>query len=436
MKTNKYVDVVVGLQAGSEAKGKLISIMPGPYGALVRTGSVNAAHTSYLGNEMLLYHQLPCGSAHFPKAKIILGANAQIDLDYLKKEIQILKDHDCWLVDGKPRLIIDNNATIIDYADKVAENGGRMPDCGKLYFNPTECEEHKRLGGTCMGCEKLPKDSAWAKLGSTTHGSGANLIRKIARGTKMAILAGQPLRFKDYINEKMATGLYNNMYSCFDEMLEKDVITDWSSVIDVVPIESACENEFTKQFVGDASEYINMLIDEYVPVLLEGTQGAVLSLYHGYKNKGTSKDTNAANWCSEAGISPLAIRDIYGVARTYPIRVAGDSGPMSGEEITWGQLSGKMESPKLMEELTSATKRRRRIFRFGDQDFQKALNINRPTKLMLTFVDYLHYTDFGKSSWDDLTDRSRTWILDLEKRLGVYFNYLSTGPKQEDLIVR
>jgi len=156
----------------------------------------------------------------------------------------------------------------------------------------------------------------------------------------------------------------------------------------------------------------------------------------GYRNKTTSRDTNAANWCSEAGVSPLAIRDIYAVARTYPIRVAGKSGDLSGAEITWEDVTKFAESPEPIIELTSATKRARRVFKFGKKDFEKSLNINRPTELMLTFVDYLHHSDFGKSNWDDLSQKSKSWVLDLEEEVGVSFRHLSTGPKQEHTIRR
>jgi len=398
-KNNRCVDVVVGLQAGSEAKGKLISVLTSQYKALVRTGAPNAAHVSYCGKLPYTWHQLPAGSMNFPKAKIILGVNAQIDLKYLKREIQFLKDNNAWLgEDGRPRLVIDKNATMIDPVDKIAENGGRMPDCGSMYYEPTKCEEHLKLGGTCVGCSKLPKDSAWMALGSTTSGSGANAIRRILRGTKMAKLAGQ--------------------------------------VEDVVPLRYADEDEFTREFVCDTVSLLGDMIDNNEDILLEGTQGSVLSLYHGYRGKTTSRDTNAASWCSEAGVSPLSIREVYGVARTYPIRVAGASGPMSGTEITWNDITAFAKSVKQIEEKTSSTKRVRRVFLFGDVDFQKSMKLNRPTKLCLTFADYLCAEDYGKNRWEDLSPQTQAWIIGTEQRNNVHFEYVSTGPEQESTIYR
>ena len=90
-------------------------------------------------------------------------------------------------------------------------------------------------------------------------------------------------------------------------------------------------------------------------VLLEGTQGAALSLYHGPYPHVTSRDTTVAGCLAEAGIAPTRVRKVVMVCRTYPIRVEspseGDSGPMS-EEITWKVISERSGIP--LEELEPA----------------------------------------------------------------------------------
>lgn len=440
--TNRCVDTLVGMQAGSEGKGKLVSVLGRDYKALVRTGGTNSAHTSYAGTKKFLFHQLPCGSVNFPMSKLVLGANTHIDLEYLFREIQLLKDNDCWLIDGKPRLYIDKNATLVESVDKVAENGGRMPECGDLYFHPRDCNIHNdQLHGTCVGCSKISSDSAWVKLGSTTHGCGANAIRRILRGTRMALMAGQPFKLKEYVFDKLAqysdSNNCNSGLNCFLEALEEcPITTDWSKYVNVAPIKFAGGVPELKEFVCDTVPLLNKMVDDGCDVLLEGTQGSLLSLFHGYMGKTTSRDTNASTWFSEAGLSPLCARDVYGVARVYPIRVAGASGDLSGEEITWEEVTRISESPKPIVELTSATKRKRRVFCFGHDDFKKSIQINRPTKLMLSFVDQHHYTNFGKTDWCNLHENTREWIESVEKQHGVHFDYLSTGPKQMDIIIR
>lgn len=438
--TNRCVDILVGLNAGSEGKGKFMSILQDvPYAALVRTGGPNAAHTVEFKGKHYPFHMIPCGAFHFPDAKLILGANAQIDIDHLKHEIEVLKEQGVWKDD---RLMIDPNAVIIDPIDKVAENGGRMPDCGDLYFHPRDCGKHTELGETCFGCDQLPPDSAWAKLGSTTHGVGANQARKAARGTKMVVLPGQSLDLAEYFRKKVDRNgaTYDEITKEIMYLIDKGPITDWGEFIKSEPVRYAEDDDFLRGFVGPTVDYLNRLIDDNKPILIEGTQGSVLSLHHGYRGKTTSRDTNASNWCADAGISPFAVRDVYGVTRTFPIRVAGNSGPMSGQEITWEEVTEHAESPDPIIEITTATRRKRRVFTLsgsdGPRDLKKALDINRPTKLMLSFVDYLNHEDRHKSSWDSLSQRTRDWITTLESKIGVFFNYLSTGPDVGHTIVR
>lgn len=432
---NRCVDILVGLNAGSEGKGKYMSVLSDvPYTALVRTGAANAAHSVYFNGKAFVYHIIPCGSMHFPKAKLVLGAAAQIDVEHLKHEINVLKDNGFW---GDDRLIIDPNAVIVDPIDKIAENGGRMPECGDLYYHPRDCTKHTDLGGTCIGCNKLPEDSAWKTLGSTTHGCGANLCRKIARGTKMVILPGQQLDLAAYFRKKLGEDTsVDEMGEGILDTIENGPITDWSQFVKPEPIRYAKDDEFLSKYIGDTVKFINNKINNNESILIEGTQGSILSLHHGYMGKTTSRDTNAANWCSDVGVSPLAVRHIYGVTRTFPIRVAGNSGPMSGAEITWEEITEHAESPEPIVEITTATKRKRRVFMFGEADFKKALDINRPTHMMLSFVDYLRYEDRHKTSWDSLSQKTKDWITTLESKMGVFFKYLSTGPDPEHTIIR
>ena len=54
-------------------------------------------------------------------------------------------------------------------------------------------------------------------------------------------------------------------------------------------------------------------------ILLEGTQGTGLSLYHGDYPSVTSRDTTVAGCLAEAGIGPRRVRKIILVCRTFPM---------------------------------------------------------------------------------------------------------------------
>ena len=91
----------------------------------------------------------------------------------------------------------------------------------------------------------------------------------------------------------------------------------------------------------DTERELNEAYDRGDQILLEGTQGAMLDLHLGPYPYTTHKQTTASNWLSEAGLSPALKYEICLVVRTYPIRVAGNSGPMPGE-ISWYKLAGKI----------------------------------------------------------------------------------------------
>jgi adenylosuccinate synthase len=131
-------------------------------------------------------------------------------------------------------------------------------------------------------------------------------------------------------------------------------------------------------------------------VLVEGTQGTGLSLYHGPYPHVTSRDTTVAGCLSEAGISPSRVRKVVMVCRTYPIRVqnppGGTSGPMS-REIKWSDVarrSGISLAKLRRTEKTSTTNRDRRVGEFDWALLRKAAALNGPTDVALTFADYLH----------------------------------------------
>jgi len=185
--------------------------------------------------------------------------------------------------------------------------------------------------------------------------------------------------------------------------------------------------------IADVAQIINKGIDEGKTVMVEGTQGFGLSLYHGIYPFVTSRDTTAANFLAEAGISPLTIKDIILVIRTYPIRVAGPSGPLPNE-TTWQALSKKIG--KDVQETTTVTGKIRRVGGFDIDIVKKAIQMNRPTQIALQFLNYLFPGDEDKTAWDDLSNDARDYIQNLEIELDVPITLIGTGQSNEAMIDR
>lgn len=123
--------------------------------------------------------------------------------------------------------------------------------------------------------------------------------------------------------------------------------------------------------------------------LLEGSQGALLSLNHGYYPFCTAKDVTPPALLAEAGLPIQAVRNVYAVYRTIPMRVPGNSGPTGGKELTWKQLEeyiGK-SIPESVKHQTDSGKRER-IFLWSWEDFSKSIHLCGPTHLVLTFADW------------------------------------------------
>lgn len=122
-------------------------------------------------------------------------------------------------------------------------------------------------------------------------------------------------------------------------------------------------------------------------IVVEGTQGFGLSLLEGgYWPKATSRSTTAAGALAESGLSPIDVDDVTMVIRSFPIRVAGDSGLLAGE-TTWEEISRIAGRP--IREHTTVTGRTRRVGHFDYHLVRRALAVNQPTRLVLNHMDYI-----------------------------------------------
>jgi adenylosuccinate synthase len=122
-------------------------------------------------------------------------------------------------------------------------------------------------------------------------------------------------------------------------------------------------------------------------IMLEGTQGSGLSLHHGHYPYVTSRDTNVAGCLAESGIAPARVRKVVLIVRSYPIRVGGNSGPLT-TELTWDEIERRSGLTGLSDkEHTSKTNRLRRV---GEPEWdllRRAALHNAPTDIALTFAD-------------------------------------------------
>jgi adenylosuccinate synthase len=178
------------------------------------------------------------------------------------------------------------------------------------------------------------------------------------------------------------------------------------------------------------SAEINAALDEGKKVLIEGTQGFGLSLYHSaYYPHCTSRDTTAAGFLSEVGVSPRRVTEIVVVFRTFPIRVAGpQAGPLK-DEIDWDTVRRESGYRHDIQERTSVTNRVRRVARFDWESAEVAVRVNCPTSLAVNGVDYLSCADRGKRSLEELSAISQEFINRMGGTFLVPVRYVGAGPE-------
>lgn len=195
---------------------------------------------------------------------------------------------------------------------------------------------------------------------------------------------------------------------------------------DFPPSVQAADSPALQPYIKDTGKELRILLNSGKRVLIEGTQGFGLSLLQGgYWPKATSRDTTAAAFVAEAGLSPLDVDDITLVLRCHPIRVAGDSGPLVGE-TSWEEIAAEAGIQNSIRELTTVTQRVRRVGRFDAELVQRAIQANQPTRIVLNHLDYV-----DPAVRDGvLASRAARFVAGVEKSIGRGIDWFGTDPGQ------
>lgn len=167
-------------------------------------------------------------------------------------------------------------------------------------------------------------------------------------------------------------------------------------------------------------------------VMLEGTQGYGLGLHAGYYPFCTSSNCTAVDFAAMAGVTPWdpVVNEVetWVTLRTYPIRVAGNSGPLQGE-VSWDYLA-QTSRGHIGEERTTVTQKVRRVGTW-DPDLARAAvaaNGGGSVSVALTFLDYWFPELAGATRARDLKGEHAEAIVEVEKQVGAPVKYVGTGP--------
>lgn len=190
----------------------------------------------------------------------------------------------------------------------------------------------------------------------------------------------------------------------------------------------AREIDQLSEYLQDTSQLLNDSLDRKENVLLEGTQGTMLSLYHGDYPFVTSKDVTAGSICADVGIGPKRINDVIIVFKSYVTRVG--EGPLQME------LSSEEASKKGWIEFGSVTGRQRRSAPFDFDIAKRSIRINSANKIALTKLDILFPDCKGIRSYEKLTSDAKRFVQNIESETGIDVILIGTGPDVGDIVDR
>lgn len=180
-----------------------------------------------------------------------------------------------------------------------------------------------------------------------------------------------------------------------------------------------------KPYLTDVVKEVNAAKE----VMVEGTQGFMLSVLYGTYPFVTSKDTSASTIAADVGLGPTRIDEVIMVIKSYTTRVG--SGPLKDE------LSVDAAKARNMQEYGTVTGRPRRTSPdLHFEDLKLAATINGATQVAMTKIDIRFPGNQGVKKYADLTHEAKKFIEDAERRIGVPITLIGTGPDALDIIDR
>lgn len=375
------VTVVLDSQAGSCGKGKFA-------GYIAKHDNIDVAINNFMSNAGHTYvddkygkvmtQHLPTSIVN-PNTNLYIGPGAAITPSILFSEI-------------------------LKYADIIGDRTIKIHPRA-MVIKPEHAEREKEL----------------IRSGSTFKGCGVAQADKIMRVPGVQLF-GDYFKYEDWSNIVLPDGA----------MLGND---DINFICDTIEVE-------------DSMIFINNMIDCGMSVLVEGSQGCDLDINYGlgYPHT-TSRQCHAGQLVADCGISPLMVSDIIMIMRPYPIRISNStnigidisSGDYDGvPEITWDVVKERCGAPVDIEfgEMTTVTKKMRRVFEMNWERLAYVTTLNRPTQIALNFAQYIDWNVYRCNRWAELPKKVKDFIAKVEDVTNTKVTLIGTGADNDEIVDR
>jgi adenylosuccinate synthase len=329
--------IVVGTQWGDEGKGKLTDLLAKDMAMVVRyQGGHNAGHTIVVGGESFALQLVPSGVL-YDHITPVIGNGVVVDPRVLLAEVDRLtaKGVDC------SRLRVSGNAHLI------------LP-----YHQQLDALHERYLGDN--------------KLGTTKRGIGPAYADRAMR---------IGIRVQDLLDEKIFREKLHVALQSVNPVLAK-VYNKLPSDIDEICAEylGVCRPRL-EPYIADTVALVHDALDAGEQVLLEGAQATFLDVDHGTYPFVTSSNPVAGGACTGAGVGPLAIGQVIGIAKAYVTRVG--SGPFPSELVD--EIGDHLVD--VGREYGTNTGRRRRPGWFDAVMLRHAVRLNSLSEVAITKLD-------------------------------------------------
>lgn len=232
-----------------------------------------------------------------------------------------------------------------------------------------------------------------------------------------------------------------------DKVMRKPGLKLARDIPELRPYLSVSENPNT----GECwSEWLMDTIKSGTSILHEGSQGFSLDINHGsHYPECTSRSTTAVQNIADMGLPAQMMGEVILVIRPYPIRVGNvvEDGKTVGhsgghyndhEETTWAEVAKNAYAPPSVTdgELTTVTKRKRRVFTFSETQVKQAVIANGATSIALNFANYIDWSCFQTNDFNKLSKKVTDFIDYVEKVTEIPVSLIGTGPRFCDVIDR
>jgi adenylosuccinate synthase len=418
--------VLIGSQWGDEGKGKIIDVLTANADWVVRyQGGNNAGHTVEIGDQKYVLHLTPSGILR-EECKCVIGNGLVVDIIGLMGELKELVERGIKLGN---RLFISDRAHIVLQYHKIVD-GAKEGIAG----------EGKKIGTTQRGIGPAYMDKAdriGLRLGDILEADFLDMVRKQAE-TKNEILirmGAVPLDIDTLLPQVQEAADYLRPFIC-----------------DTIPLlHEAIQND-----------------DE---ILFEGAQGVMLDVDFGTYPFVTSSSTGAGGAPSGSGVPPHAIDRVIGIVKAYTTRVGEGPFPTELKDDMGAHIA------KVGHEFGATTGRPRRCGWFDAVIARYSAMVSGINEWALMKMDVLDavetikvcvayevdgeritnvpasirrlerckpiYEEFKGwncpttecTSWDELPEQAKKYVVYLEELTGVKVSILSVGPKRASTLL-